>query len=90
MKKVFAIIAATIVLSACQSQQPVTRIQFLPTECPPVRECVLPEAKFNTLGELTQSYVNLENEFMQCKLARDTLQQCIDTSRKLVTEQNAD
>lgn len=89
MKKAIAIIAAALVLSACQSPEPVTRIQFLPTECPPVRECVLPEAKFGTLGELSQSYVTLENEFMQCKLARDTLQQCIDTSRKHVTESNA-
>ena len=90
MKKSITIITATIVLAACQSPEPVTRIQFMSAECPPVRECTLPEAKFNTLGDLTQSYVALENEFMQCKLARDTLQQCIDTSRKLATEQNAD
>lgn len=89
MKKAITIIATTFVLAACQSSEPVTRIQFMPTECPPVHECTLPEAKFNTLGDLTQSYVALENEFMQCKLARDTLQQCIDTSRKLATGESA-
>lgn len=88
MKKALAIIAATLVLAACQAPKPVTRVQLVPTECPPVQECTIPLAKFTTLGELTQSYVNLENAFMQCKLARDTLQQCVDTSHKLATEQN--
>ena len=63
-----AVIAATLLLAACT---PKTVVRYLPPSCPAVPECTR-----------AQAYLQRDAELAQCKIARDTLQQCLTTTPK--------
>lgn len=73
MKPVIAALAAAA-LAACA---PVStrRVAVL---CPSVPACVHPAADIQTNADLARAYLDTGAALDACKLARDTLQACID------------
>lgn len=74
-----AVIAATLLLAACT---PKTVVRYLPPSCPAVPECTRATVSLTTNGDLAQAYLQRDAELAQCKIARDTLQQCLTTTPK--------
>lgn len=77
--KQYALIAAALLLAACTARQPENRAAR-PTLllCPNVPECTAPEADIRTNGELADAYLATAAALEQCRIARNTLQYCID------------
>lgn len=77
--KRYALIAVVLLLAACTARQPENRAAR-PTMllCPNVPECTAPEADIRTNGELARAYLDTAAALEQCRIARNTLQHCID------------
>lgn len=79
MNRIAANIAAGLLLTACT---PKTVVRYLPPSCPAVPECTRAPISLTTNGDLAQAYLQRDAELAQCKIARDTLQQCLTASQK--------
>ena len=62
-------------LAACSTTPP---IEYHAIQCPPVPQCIKPARHINTNAELAQALLRLDAAFDTCKLARDSLQACIN------------
>lgn len=71
MKPVFL----AVLLAACV---PKPEIRYVGVECPPVPQCVRPQAEINTNADLARAYIETDAELEKCTIYRDTLQKCID------------
>ena len=72
-------IAAALLLAACAAKQPETRAaRPALLLCPAVPECATPSADIRTNGELAGAYLDTSAALDRCRIARDTLQHCID------------
>lgn len=73
------LIAAALLLAACAAKQPESRTAR-PTLllCPAVPECAAPDTDIRTNGELARAYLDTSAALERCRIARDTLQHCID------------
>ncbi|MCG6503504.1 Rz1-like lysis system protein LysC [Kingella sp. SNUBH-2017] len=77
--KRYALIAA-VLLAACTARQPENRAaRSALLLCPNVPECRAPEADIRTNGELADAYLATAAALEQCRIARNTLQHCIDS-----------
>ncbi|MFV2029809.1 Rz1-like lysis system protein LysC [Neisseria sp. S1] len=64
-----------ILLSACAlRQQP----EYQPLKCPPVPECRQPVSEVRTNADLAAALIDTRVALDICKVARDTLQTCIN------------
>jgi hypothetical protein len=78
--KIPALIAAALLLAACAAKQPETRAaRPALLLCPAVPECATPAADIRTNGELADAYLATAAALEQCRIARNTLQHCIDS-----------
>lgn len=75
MKPVALTVWMAAALAACT---PATVVKYAPLRCPPVPECRRSEMPLTTNGELAAAYLQRDSELAQCKIARDSLQQCLD------------
>ena len=71
------LIIAAFLLAACTQK---TVVRYLPPSCPAVPECTRAPVSIFTNGDLAAAYLQRDAELRQCKIARDTLHQCIDNT----------
>lgn len=76
MKPVALTVLLAALLTAC-APKPIVRT--VPLRCPPVPACTRAEMPLTTNGELAAAYLQRDSELAQCKIARDTLQTCLDS-----------
>lgn len=71
-------IMIAVLLTACV---PKPEIRYVPAMCPSVPQCVRPDVKLETNADLARAYTETDAAFNVCKIARDTLQQCLDKQK---------
>lgn len=72
-------VALTVLLAALAACTNAPTVRYTPLRCPPVPACTRAEMPLTTNGELAAAYLQRDSELAQCKIARDTLQTCLDS-----------
>lgn len=74
--KLGAILACLTALAACSTVEPAPASVL---HCPTVPPCLWPQATIVTNADLVHELVNGRAAFATCRIARDTLQTCIES-----------
>lgn len=83
-------VAVMLMLSACTTKTVTVEVtKYRQLDCPSVPQCIVRNTNIMTNKDLILAYADLKADFNKCKLARDTLQQCIVKSKNIAEKINS-
>lgn len=88
MRKYLLLATLAVLTSACSSIR--VEKEYITYDCPKPTVCVdeVTYPEINTNADLAKAYVDSLEENQKCRIQIQTLQTCIDESRKIITNKN--